>query len=104
MPEESRISALDWEDIRIFAALARHRTLARTGHALKLRSADVARRISNLERTLGRTLFSRISGRYRLSADGVCALAEAAQMEMAACALAEGRDFVPPARTRSRSR
>jgi DNA-binding transcriptional LysR family regulator len=84
--------ALDWEDIRVFAALARHRTLARTGDALELRRTEITRRIANLERALGRKLFSRSSGRFRLNPAGVAAFAEAAQMEMAACALVEARD------------
>lgn len=86
------IRELDWEDIRVFAALARHRTLARAGQALELRRSEITRRVANLERTLGQKLFSRASGRFRLNPAGVAAFGEAAQMEMAACALLEAGD------------
>lgn len=104
MSDQTAFHELDWEDVRVFAALARHRTLARAQLALKMRGADIIRRISRLERTLGRKLFVHREKSFRLSAAGIAALGEAAQMEMAACSLVEARDYVPPARTRSRSR
>jgi DNA-binding transcriptional LysR family regulator len=51
----------------------------------------VKRRLEHLERTLGYALFARGPGRYRLNAAGAAALAEAAQMEMAACSLLQKR-------------
>jgi DNA-binding transcriptional LysR family regulator len=81
------LAGLDWEDIRYFAALARHRTLAATARALDATPARVERRLRSLEATLGQTLFTRRSTGFRLNAAGAAALAEAAQMEMAACSL-----------------
>jgi DNA-binding transcriptional LysR family regulator len=85
------LADLDWEDIRYFAALARHRTPMDTAQFLGTTSAQVERRLEHLERTLGYALFARGPGRYRLNAAGAAALAEAAQMEMAACSLLQKR-------------
>jgi DNA-binding transcriptional LysR family regulator len=83
---------VDWEDVRFFTALARHGTLAATARALKVTHATVARRLASFEATLGRPLFTRSAGGFALNAAGAAALAEAAQMEMAACALADRRE------------
>lgn len=77
----------DWEDVRCFAALARHGTLAATSRSLKVNPATVLRRLARLEAMLGSPLFTRNARGYALTAAGVSALGEAAQMEMAACAL-----------------
>lgn len=90
------LAALDWEDIRFFAALARHRTLTATAQFLGTTTVRVERRLAHLERTLGYALFARGSGSYRLNAAGAAALAEAAQMEMAACSLLQKRPVGVP--------
>jgi len=92
MTDKKRAASLDWEDVRFFAALARHGTLAGTARGLKVTHATVARRLANLESTLGQPLFSRSARGFSLNATGATALAEAAQMEMAACALMERRE------------
>jgi DNA-binding transcriptional LysR family regulator len=92
MAVQKRTADLDWEDVRYFAALARHGTLAATARTLKVTHATVARRLSNLETTLGQPLFSRHREGYRLNAAGAAALGEAAQMELAAGALGAARD------------
>ena len=92
MAVQKRTADLDWEDVRCFAALARHGTLAATARTLKVTHATVARRLSNLETTLGQPLFSRHRAGYRLNAAGATALGEAAQMELAAGALEAARD------------
>ncbi|MEO8064017.1 MAG: LysR family transcriptional regulator [Pseudomonadota bacterium] len=92
MTDKKRSASLDWEDVRFFAALARNGTLAGTARGLKVTHATVARRLANLESTLGRPLFSRSASGFSLNATGATALAEAAQMEMAACALMERRE------------
>ena len=50
---------LDWEDVRYFAALARHRSLSATARALRVNHATVSRRVAHLEALLGRALFER---------------------------------------------
>src|SRR5215831_11417984 len=89
---DKKRTAVDWEDIRFFTALARHGTLAATARTLKVTHATVARRLANFEAALGRPLFTRGSDGFALNAAGAAALAEAAQMEMAACALADRRE------------
>ena len=92
MTDKKRSAVLDWEDVRFFTALTRHGTLAQTARSLKVTHATVARRLANLEATLGRALFSRSANGFALNSEGAAVLAEAAQMEMAACALSEGRE------------
>jgi DNA-binding transcriptional LysR family regulator len=92
MTDKKHTATLDWEDVRFFAALARHGTLAATARSLKVTHATVARRLANFETTIGRPMFTRGVGGYALNAAGAAALAEAAQMEMAAGALAEKRE------------
>jgi DNA-binding transcriptional LysR family regulator len=92
MAVQKRTAGLDWEDVRCFAALARHGTLAATARNLRVTHATVARRLANLESTLGHPLFARNRDGYRLNAAGAAALGEAAQMELAAGALHAARD------------
>jgi DNA-binding transcriptional LysR family regulator len=93
---------LDWEDVRFFAALARHATLAATARELKATHATVARRLANLETALGQSLFTRRAKGFLLNAAGAAVLAEAAQMEMAACALLQKREPASVPSTRGR--
>jgi DNA-binding transcriptional LysR family regulator len=92
MTDKKHSATLDWEDVRFFTALARHGTLASTARSLKVTHATVARRLANFEASIGRPLFTRGTEGFALNAAGAAALAEAAQMEMAACALAEKRE------------
>lgn len=92
MTDKKHAATLDWEDVRFFTALARHGTLAATARSLKVTHATVARRLANFETTLGRPLFTRSAAGFALNAEGAAALAEAAQMEMAAGALAGRRE------------
>jgi DNA-binding transcriptional LysR family regulator len=92
MTDRRRSTSLDWEDLRFFAALARHHTLAATARALGVSDAAVARRLASLEKALGRPLFNRGADGLALNALGVAALAQAEQMEFAASALSVQRD------------
>ncbi len=89
MAEQIRTGA-DWEDIRVFIALARHGSLSGAARALSVNHATVARRMSSLQRTLGETLVERRPNGYVLTAAGDRALAAANDMEMAAAALSRG--------------
>lgn len=82
-------TTLDWEDLRFFAALARHRTLAAAAKTLSVTHASVARRLGSLEARVGSPLFTRRARTFVLTATGLSVLAEAAQMEMAACAVSQ---------------
>jgi DNA-binding transcriptional LysR family regulator len=87
--EPTCIDLFDWDDIRFFTALARHRRLDVAARALGVPRRTVLGRIASLERSLGVELFARSARGFRLNEAGAAALAEAAQMEMAACALSD---------------
>jgi DNA-binding transcriptional LysR family regulator len=89
MNDKSGCSPIDWEDVRFFAALARHRTVAATARVLEVTHAAVMRRLASLESRLGSPLFVRRARGFSLTSAGASVLAEAAQMEMAACAVAQ---------------
>ena len=59
MPDRFRTARLDWEDVRFFAALARHGSLSAAARALTVNHATVARRLAALEQALGTKLFKR---------------------------------------------
>jgi hypothetical protein len=94
MHDRQRFAALDWEDVHFFAALARHRTLPATARALKVTPEAVEHRLTRLEALLGYPLFTQTGREYELNAAGCAALAEAAQMEMAACSLLQKQPAV----------
>ncbi|WP_257457996.1 LysR family transcriptional regulator [Archangium lipolyticum] len=84
MPAEKRTPPLDWDDLRHFAALARHGSLAAASRALGAARSTVARRVEGLERQLGRPLLVRKPDGFELTADGATVLAQATTMEEAA--------------------
>ena len=81
---DKKRTALDWEDVRYFVALARHGTLSATARGLRVNHATVARRVASLETLLGRPLFDRRAKGYALTAEGKSVLDEARTMEDAA--------------------
>jgi DNA-binding transcriptional LysR family regulator len=87
--EPTCINFLDWEDLRFFTVLARHRRLDVTARALRVPRRSVIRRVAHLERALATRLFARSPRLWRLNAVGAAVLGEVAQMEMAACAIFE---------------
>jgi DNA-binding transcriptional LysR family regulator len=86
MPVKKRTD-LDWEDVRYFVALARHRTLSATARALRVNHATVARRIASLETLLGRPLFDRRARGYALTAEGKALVKHANAMNEAALSI-----------------
>jgi len=78
----------DWDDLRIFLAVARSESLSGAGRGLRLDAATVGRRIARLEEALGHPLFLRSAQGYRLTEAGGRLLphAEAAERAMAAAA------------------
>jgi molybdate transport repressor ModE-like protein len=89
MADQNR-TAPDWEDIRVFISLARHGSLSAAARALSVNHATVSRRISSLERTLGKKLVERRPGGYVLTQAGTHVLAAANDMETAAAMLSRG--------------
>src|SRR6516162_1966946 len=86
MPDKKRTN-LDWEDVRYFVALARHRTLSATARALRVNHATVARRIASLETLLGHPLFDRGAFGYVLTAEGKALVNYASAMNEAALSI-----------------
>jgi DNA-binding transcriptional LysR family regulator len=62
--------AADWDDLRIFLAVARGESLSAAGRVLKLDPATVGRRIARLESGLGAALFLRSAQGYTLTDAG----------------------------------
>jgi DNA-binding transcriptional LysR family regulator len=91
MTNTGQIPSLDWEDVRFFIAIARHGTLLGAARKLRVPPEAVVRRLESLETALGFALFTRNANAFTLNAAGAAAMAEAAQMEMAACSLTQKR-------------
>ena len=86
MPDKKRTD-LDWEDVRYFVALARHRTLSATARALHVNHATVARRVASLETLLGHPIFDRRASGYVLTAEGKALVNHASAMNEAALSI-----------------
>ncbi|WP_026606999.1 LysR family transcriptional regulator [Methylocapsa acidiphila] len=87
MRDRADSTSLNWDDLRYFAALARHGSLSAVSRALRVNHATVARHIANLERTLKLSLFERRADGYILTSDGRAALEAANVMDDAAAAV-----------------
>ena len=73
----------DWDDLKIFLAVARSESLSGAGKVLRLDPATVGRRISRLEDALEARLFARSAQGYALTEEGQRLLAHAARVEQA---------------------
>lgn len=73
----------NWDDLRIFLAVAREESLSGAGRVLRLDPATVGRRVQKLETALQATLFSKSPQGYALSEAGVALLARAEEAEAA---------------------
>ena len=72
---------IDWDDVRVFLALARAGSLTAAARSLRIEHTTVARRIAQLERALGLHLFDRLPRGWMLTSEGEQLAARAAQME-----------------------
>jgi DNA-binding transcriptional LysR family regulator len=95
MADQNR-SSIDWEDIRVFIALARHGSMTAAARALSVNHATVTRRVAALEERLGVKLVERRPNGYVLTPDGVRTLASAHEMETAAASLARSHEAAGP--------
>ncbi len=73
----------DWDDLRVFLAVARAESLSGAGRALRLDPATVGRRVARLEGDLGAGLFLRSAQGYTLTEAGARLLEEAERAEQA---------------------
>ncbi|MEZ5752224.1 MAG: LysR family transcriptional regulator [Paracoccaceae bacterium] len=72
---------VDWDDLRVFLAVARGESLSRAGKVLKLDAATVGRRIARLEDDLRARLFTRSPQGYILTDEGARLVSHAEGME-----------------------
>ncbi|RMC32909.1 LysR family transcriptional regulator [Paracoccus alkanivorans] len=80
---------MDWDDLRIFLAVARTESLSGAGRRLGMDASTVGRRVARLEQAVGATLFAKTPQGYRLTAEGGRLVAPAEAAEKAATAAAE---------------
>jgi DNA-binding transcriptional LysR family regulator len=89
---------MDWDDVRVFLAVARHGSLRAAGRALGLSQPTIGRRLASFEATFGGpTLFDRLPEGLRLNAAGDALMAAAEELESAALALERRRAAASPA-------
>jgi DNA-binding transcriptional LysR family regulator len=79
----------DWDDLRVFLAVARTRKIAPAARALGIDATTIARRLARLEKTLGPELFEMGAGERTLTARGQALLRHAESVESATLAAME---------------
>ncbi|AGT07807.1 LysR family transcriptional regulator [Paracoccus aminophilus] len=80
---------MDWDDMRIFLAVARGETLSAAGRRLGVDASTVGRRIARLEQALGANLFLKAPQGYELAPEGLRLLPHAEAAEIALTGAAE---------------
>ncbi|MEO8319946.1 MAG: LysR family transcriptional regulator [Bradyrhizobium sp.] len=73
----------DWNDLKYFLAVARHRSTTAAGNSLGLSQSTVQRRLAELERAIGQPLVKRHPSGYRLTKFGEELLPHAVRIESA---------------------
>ena len=73
----------DWDDLRVFLAVARTESLSGAGKILRLDPATVGRRIAKLEEAMAARLFARSPQGYALTAEGQRLIGHAVRAEQA---------------------
>jgi DNA-binding transcriptional LysR family regulator len=61
------VAMFDWNDLKYFLAVARHGSTIGAGKSLRASQSTVQRRISELEKQIGRKLVTRTASGYRLT-------------------------------------
>ena len=80
---------MDWDDLRIFLAVAREESLSHAGRRLGMDASTVGRRVARLETALGRVLFAKTPQGYAVTPEGAALVPHAEAAEAAAQAAAE---------------
>jgi len=78
---------MEWNDVRVFLAIARSGTLSAAGRSLNLSQPTMGRRLKVLETSLGQMLFQRTADGFVLTDEGSAVLAHAERMEESALSL-----------------
>jgi DNA-binding transcriptional LysR family regulator len=90
--------AMDWDDVRVFLAVARNGSMRAAGRALGLSQPTIARRLSAFEAAFGGpTLFDRLPEGLRLNTTGEQLVATAESVEDAVLSLERRRAATSPA-------
>jgi DNA-binding transcriptional LysR family regulator len=76
----------DWNDLRYFLAVARHGSTLAAARALNMNQSTVQRRLSGLERCIGKPLVTRHPNGYRLTELGQAMRVHAERVEQAVLA------------------
>ena len=79
----------NWDDLRIFLAVARDESLSAAGRRLRMDAATVGRRVARLEEGLGAPLFAKSPLGYALTEAGTRLVAFAEEAEQAASQASE---------------
>jgi DNA-binding transcriptional LysR family regulator len=79
----------DWDDLRVFLAVARARRVAPAARALGIDATTIGRRLQRLEQALGTDLFEMAAGERALTERGQALLRHAESVESAALAAME---------------
>jgi len=96
-PSRPSRGAMDWDDVRVFLAVAREGSMRAAGRALGLSQPTVARRLAAFEATFGGpTLFDRLPEGLRLNAAGEQLVPAAEGVEYAVLTLERRRAAVSP--------
>lgn len=74
-------SEIDWDDIRVFLAIARTGTLGAAAKVVGQTQPTMGRRLKALEQRLNQTLFQRTSNGFALTDEGAAVLSHAERME-----------------------
>lgn len=77
---------LDWDDLRYFLAIARHRTLSGAARTLHVQQSTMGRRLDALQGRAGASLLQKTPSGYVLTSAGESVLAHAERMEAEALA------------------
>ncbi len=78
---------VDWDDLRYFLSIARHRTLAGAAKDLRVTQSTVGRRLASFEKTVGARLLHRNTDGYVLTLAGGSIIAHAMKVEVEALSL-----------------
>src|SRR5213080_399913 len=90
--------AMDWNDVRVFLAVAREGSMRAAGRALGLSQPTIARRLAAFEASFGGpALFDRLPEGLRLNTAGAALLPAAEHLESAALSLERRRAAASPA-------
>jgi DNA-binding transcriptional LysR family regulator len=89
--------AMDWDDVRVFLAVAREGSMRAAGRALRLSQPTIARRLAAFEASFGgASLFDRLPEGLRLSAAGEQMVPAAESVEDAVLTLERRRAAASP--------